>query len=90
MLLAAAPRLMKSLAVIGTIAMFLVGGGIIGHNLPPLHHFIDTAARAAREVPAVGPVLAAVAPTLVDFVVGLATGALVLAGVTLVRRLRRK
>jgi predicted DNA repair protein MutK len=41
-------------------------------------------------VPAVGPVLAAVAPTLVDFVVGLATGALVLAGVTLVRRLRRK
>lgn len=37
-----APRLMKSLSVLGTAAMFLVGGGILVHGLPPvaevLHH----------------------------------------------------
>jgi predicted DNA repair protein MutK len=37
-LLLAAPRLMKALAVIGTAAMFLVGGGILTHGLPFLHH----------------------------------------------------
>ena len=38
-----APRLMKSLSVLGTAAMFLVGGGILVHGLPPaadlLHYF---------------------------------------------------
>jgi uncharacterized protein len=36
-----APKLMKLLTVIGTLAMFLVGGGIVVHNVPFLHHFID-------------------------------------------------
>lgn len=40
-LLRAAPWLMKGLSVGGTAAMFLVGGGILVHNLPPLHHAID-------------------------------------------------
>jgi predicted DNA repair protein MutK len=90
MLLAAAPRLMKSLSVIGTVAMFMVGGGIIGHNLPPLHHFTEAAAAAAAGVPAIGPVLAAVAPTLIDALAGVVVGAIVLAVVTLVGRLRGK
>jgi len=33
-----APRLLKALSVAGTAAMFLVGGGILVHGLPPLHH----------------------------------------------------
>lgn len=33
---------MKGLSVIGTIAMFLVGGGIFTHNLPIIHHFVET------------------------------------------------
>lgn len=37
-LLAFAPRLMKFLSIAGTIAMFLVGGGIFVHNVAPLHH----------------------------------------------------
>jgi predicted DNA repair protein MutK len=90
MLLAAAPRLMKSLSVIGTVAMFMVGGGIIGHNLPPLHHFTGAAAAAAAGVPAIGPVLAAAAPTLIDALAGVVVGAIVLAVVTLVGRLRGK
>jgi predicted DNA repair protein MutK len=89
-LLAAAPRLMKLLAVVGTVAMFMVGGGIIGHNLPPLHHLAEGAAQAALQVPGAGRVLAALAPTLVDTVAGVVTGAIVLAVVTLYNRVRAR
>jgi predicted DNA repair protein MutK len=40
-LLLAAPRLMKALTVIGTAAMFMVGGGILTHGIPLLHHAIE-------------------------------------------------
>ncbi len=36
-----APWLMKALSVAGTAAMFLVGGGIIVHGLPALHHAVQ-------------------------------------------------
>ncbi|QLB44267.1 DUF808 domain-containing protein [Mannheimia pernigra] len=36
------PWFMKGLSIIGTIAMFLVGGGIFTHNSSMLHHFIET------------------------------------------------
>ena len=90
LLLAAAPRLMKSLSVIGTVAMFMVGGGIIGHAFEPLHHVAESAAGLVVGVPVVGGFLAAVAPTVVDAVAGVVVGAVVLAVVTLVQKLRRK
>ena len=40
-LLLAAPKIMKGLTVVGTAAMFLVGGSIIGHGIPPVHHFAE-------------------------------------------------
>lgn len=40
-LLAFAPKLMSSLSWIGLVAMFLVGGGMLTHNLPWLHHFSE-------------------------------------------------
>jgi predicted DNA repair protein MutK len=40
-ILRAAPYMMKSLSVIGTAAMFLVGGGILVHGIAPLHHAIE-------------------------------------------------
>jgi predicted DNA repair protein MutK len=90
LLLAAAPRLMKALSVIGTVAMFMVGGGIIGHAVEPLHHLSETAARAVAGVPGVGGLLASVAPTLVDAVAGVVVGALVLLVVTVFQKLRGK
>lgn len=80
----AAPWLMKGLSVAGTAAMFLVGGGILTHGVPALHHAIE--ALAARA----GTVLGAVTPLLADALVGIVAGALVLGGVTLVQRLRSK
>jgi predicted DNA repair protein MutK len=90
LLLAAAPRLMKALSVIGTVAMFMVGGGIIGHGFGPLHHLTENAAASVAGVPAVGGVLAAVAPSLIDAVAGVVVGAVVLLAVTLVQKLRGK
>lgn len=40
-LLLFAPRLMQSLGVIGLVAMFLVGGGMLTHNIPALHHLSE-------------------------------------------------
>jgi len=89
-LLAAAPRLMKILAVVGTAAMFMVGGGIIAHAIPAVHHFSEGLAASVAGVPAIGGVLAAIAPTLVDALVGVLVGAAVLAVVMLVQKMRGK
>ncbi len=80
-ILATAPWLMKGLSIAGTAAMFLVGGGILTHGFPPLHHAIESLAARA------GTVLGAVTPLLADAVVGIVAGALVLAAVTLVKKL---
>ena len=81
-ILVAAPWLMKGLSIAGTAAMFLVGGGILVHSLPSLHHVIE----GALPPGGLGAVLGALANALVGFVVG----ALVLAVVIGVGRLRGK
>jgi len=88
-ILAAAPVMMKGLSVIGTAAMFLVGGGILIHGLPGAHHVVETATHAAAALPAIGSLLKALTPLLIDGLAGIAAGALVLAGVTLGKRLFR-
>jgi predicted DNA repair protein MutK len=79
-ILKAAPYLMKGLAIAGTAAMFLVGGGILTHGLPFLHHAIEGLAAQ------VGGVLGAVTPTLLDALTGIVAGALVLVVVTLAKK----
>jgi predicted DNA repair protein MutK len=75
----AAPWLMKLLSVAGTVAMFLVGGGIIVHGLTVLHHAGD--ALSAR----VGT-LGGLTPLLFDAVVGLAAGATAVGVVSFIKR----
>lgn len=70
-LLFSAPWLMKALSVAGTIAMFLVGGGILLHGLPFLHAVVEIIH----------------VPLLPDFLVGVVAGALTLAVVTIAQRL---
>ncbi|AYC33475.1 DUF808 domain-containing protein [Pseudomonas cavernae] len=88
-ILRAAPYLMKSLSVIGTAAMFMVGGGILSHGLPVLHHGIDELAQGLGGIAAVGPLLQAITPTLLDAGLGIVAGGLVLAVVSLAGRLWR-
>ena len=87
-----APFLMKALAVVGTAAMFLVGGSILSHGLPFLHHASAAVTAWLAALPVAGgvvTVLAALAPTLFDVAAGIVTGALVLAGVGLFGRVRK-
>ncbi len=85
-ILKAAPYLMKGLSIVGTAAMFLVGGGILTHGLPALGHAIEALAERVAEVPGVGGFLKVVGPTLLDGVAGILAGALVLFVVTLAQR----
>ncbi|MFZ5549590.1 MAG: DUF808 domain-containing protein [Pseudomonadota bacterium] len=81
MLLAAAPWLMRTLAVLGTAAMFLVGGGILVHGWPALHHLVEGWVQAF-------PALGWATELIANGLAGVVAGVLVLAGVTLVQKLR--
>lgn len=71
-LLAAAPRLMQFLAFAGTIAMFLVGGGILVHGIEQLHHIqLEITGYALSLIGSVGEVFA---PLLFDGLLGLIVG----------------
>ncbi len=89
-LLYAAPWLMKTLSIAGTVAMFMVGGGLITHNFPGAHDVIHSIAHAAGTVPAIGGVLEKLMPSLADVVAGLIVGALVLLVVTAVKRATKR
>jgi hypothetical protein len=84
---------MKALSVLGTAAMFLVGGGILVHGLPFLHHAVD--ALVLQWAPAGSSGMFAmlvhtVMPSFLDVLAGVVAGALVLAGVTLAQTVRSK
>ncbi|MGK5012475.1 DUF808 domain-containing protein [Janthinobacterium sp. MDB2-8] len=89
MLVSAAPKLMKFLSVVGTLAMFMVGGGILTHGWPWASAMLHHAEEAVGSVAGIGPVLAAVTPSLINAVAGVIAGGLVLAGVTAVSALLR-
>ncbi|MEB8265816.1 DUF808 domain-containing protein [Klebsiella grimontii] len=82
-LLAIAPRLMKVLSIVGTLAMFLVGGGIVVHGITPLHHAIGNLAHGQNAV------IASLLPMAANLVLGFIIGAIVLAGVKAIGALRR-
>ena len=78
----AAPLMMKALSVAGTAAMFLVGGGILVHGVPPLHHAVEAAMQG------LGGLAQWLGPALVQGLIGVLAGALLLAAVSLAGRLR--
>jgi predicted DNA repair protein MutK len=78
-LLDMAPWLMKTLSVVGTAAMFLVGGGILSHGLPFVHHAVLAVSEAFVEgAGAAGAVLGPMVTLSLDVLVGLVAGAIVL------------
>ncbi|MFD2643424.1 DUF808 domain-containing protein [Pseudomonas japonica] len=77
-ILRAAPYLMKTLSVVGTAAMFLVGGGILVHGIAPLHHAVEAFSADNG---------GALTSTLINGVLGVVAGAVVLAVVAGVGKL---
>ena len=74
--LKAAPILMKTLSIAVMVAIFLVGGGIVAHGTPFIHHFAEDK-----------PTLLKMA---IDGSTGIVAGTLVVGAVTLIKRIRRK
>ncbi len=89
-LLAFAPILMKTLSVVGTAAMFLVGGGIINHAIPFVHHFTEDTVEYVQDIPTMGSIVGSVTPMLINLVVGILAGILVVIVVALVQKVWSK
>ena len=82
-LLAFAPMLMRTLSVVGTLAMFMVGGSIIGHGIPALHHWPEYMVEMPQG-------LVFIAPILIDALVGLIIGAMGFSLLTLTNKILPK
>ncbi|MGO4397103.1 DUF808 domain-containing protein [Achromobacter sp. PAB15] len=82
----AAPYLMKTLSVVGTAAMFMVGGAILTHGIAPVHAAIEHAAAAVGG----GSVVQALTSTVLNALFGIVAGAVVLGVVSVAKRLFKK
>jgi len=82
-LVATAPKLMKFLSVAGTIAMFLVGGGILAHGTPALHHGVEHLAQMTG-------FFTSITAALLNGLIGMLAGAMVLAVVMGIGQLKQR
>jgi predicted DNA repair protein MutK len=80
---------MKGLSIAGTAAMFLVGGGILVHGIPGLHHWIEALGQGLGSLAGVRGALEVAMVVLANAVVGIVAGALLLAVVSIARSAMR-
>lgn len=83
-----APLLMKTLSILGTAAMFLVGGGILTHGIPWLHHHIEDLAGSFAGMGGLERLLAVIVPPILNGICGLIAGAVVLVIVMAFQKMR--
>jgi hypothetical protein len=81
-ILTATPWLMKGLSIAGTAAMFLVGGGILTHGVPALHHLVEALLHGFDGV------TVTFGTQLFDALAGLVAGGLLVLAVTLIQKMR--
>lgn len=85
-----APVLMKTLSVVGTAAMFLVGGSIVMHGISYTHHILDYIDALILTIPMVGNALSAIMPLLINGLAGILIGAILLLAVKTLSQFKRK
>ncbi|WP_394495281.1 DUF808 domain-containing protein [Shewanella sp. ENK2] len=88
-LLTSAPYLMKGLTIVGTIAMFMVGGGILTHGIHQVSGLITQTALWIAEVEYVGYVLAFITPSILNAIFGLIAGAIAVSIFSLFAKLKQ-
>ncbi len=86
-LLSFAPRLMKLLTIVGTIAMFLVGGSILAHGIPAVHILVESAVQSAHTIPVIGKALGWLAPLMMDAIIGIVAGGVVMGTVSVISKI---
>jgi predicted DNA repair protein MutK len=89
-ILVTAPYLLRTLSVAGTIAMFVVGGGIITHGIPFLHHHIHDLSEHLSHLPVFGTILHYLVGPVLDGFVGVIAGAIALLVVTIAGKAYRR
>ncbi|EOG7787815.1 DUF808 domain-containing protein [Vibrio fluvialis] len=77
-----APKLMKGLTVVGTAAMFLVGGGIVVHNVPVIHHWIEP---VLMDLPNLS-LVSSLVPALLNGLIGVVAGLVIVAVMEVVHK----
>jgi len=82
-----APWLMKGLSVVGTLAMFMVGGGILLHGWAGFHHLVESWGHMLLAVPG-GDIWSGLLTAAIGALLGLVAGAVVLGVVTAYQKLR--
>lgn len=82
-----APKLMKFLTIIGTAAMFLVGGSILLHGISDAHHMIETAIHTVETIPIAGKVLGSLLPLCIDAISGIIAGGIVMGAISVIRKI---
>ncbi|EMW7169542.1 DUF808 domain-containing protein [Vibrio fluvialis] len=79
-----APKMMKGLTVVGTAAMFLVGGGIVVHNVPVIHHWIEP---VLMDLPNLS-LVSSLVPALLNGLIGIVAGLVIVAVMEVVHKVR--
>ncbi|PMG80426.1 hypothetical protein BCU84_03545 [Shewanella sp. 10N.286.51.B7] len=87
-LLTSAPYLMKGLTIVGTIAMFMVGGGILTHGIHAISAQITNIALMVSDIAYLGGLLAALTPSLLNAIFGVIAGAIAVMTMTAITKLR--
>jgi predicted DNA repair protein MutK len=88
MILNFAPKMMKTLSVLGTAAMFLVGGGILVHGVPFLAYWLHGIEDMAHGLPVAANLFSGLAALVFNAIVGIVAGGLLVGAQTLIKRLR--
>ena len=81
------PYILKTLTVVGTAAMFLVGGGILAHGIPFIHPLVVSAQQWAGAIPVAPVFFVSLSALLINAMLGILTGALLVLGKRLYRQL---
>lgn len=81
---------MKTLSIVGTIAMFMVGGGILTHGLPSVDHFFEDWVSHIAVMPSVDHILQGVVPSLLNVVFGFIAGGGVLLVLSMLSAIRSR
>ncbi|MFT5692897.1 MAG: putative DNA repair protein MutK [Oceanicoccus sp.] len=82
------PYLMKTLSIVGTAAMFLVGGGILIHGIPNSHAILHSLNETLASTPIVENIPQFVNTNIYNALVGIAAGAIVVFAVDILKKFR--
>lgn len=88
MILSFAPVMMKTLSVLGTAAMFLVGGGILVHGVPLLAIWQHDVADLAHEIPVAADLFSGIASIIFNGIAGIIAGGVLVGVHSLVKRIK--